>query len=224
MGEPAAPIKILREGEAIYQALPSVSAPSGASGQLFSGVLTGNTFDLFVRNLDAQTLTIEFGFVDIASSGPQHATFSLSANGTPLDANLDVWAKAGGAFKPWIMRTRFIHSGGGLALQFNGLSRPAFVSYVRISDSNGRELAFGTAVDWKAAERLKLLDSRSRPYKPVKVGAVAFFNVDHSPVGSWATFVYGMEASGGVQVCKDPGGDGTLVPHRESSWWRSAVA
>ena len=30
---------------------------------------------------------------------PGQRTFALDANGTPLDANLDVWAKAGGAYK-----------------------------------------------------------------------------------------------------------------------------
>ena len=155
----------------------------------------------------------------MASSTPkarraeQH-TFSLSANGTPLDANLDVWSKAGGAFKPWVMKTTFNHAGGSLALQFAGLDKPAFVSYARITDAAGKELASGVANDWEKAERLTLLDSRSRPFRKVKVGEVPFFNVDHSPVGVWSSFIYGMENSGGVQVCKQPGGEGTLVPHQ----------
>ncbi len=186
--------------------------PPGSSPQLFSGELIGNTFELFVRNLEAQTLSLELGFVDTESKGSEHRAFALAANGTPLDANLDVSAKAGGSFKPWIMKTTFNHPGGALAIQFTGLDHPAFVSYLRICDAQGRELAFGTARNWEKGERLTLLDSRSRPFHHVTVGEVPFFDVDHSPVGAWSTFIYGMENSGGVQVCKQPGGDGTLIP------------
>jgi hypothetical protein len=112
------------------------------------------------------------------------------------------------------MRTTYNHAGGSLAIQFAGLNTPAFVSYLRISDTNGNQLAFGTAKNWEKSERLTLLDSRSRPFHKVKVGEVPFFNVDHSPVGSWSTLIYGMEASGGVQVCKQPGGINTLIPHQ----------
>ena len=203
---------ILREGQAQYVPLDMAKLPAGTSAKLFSGEIVGNTFDLFVRNLDAQTLSIELGFVDTESKAPQQYAFSLSANGSPLDANLDVFAKSGGNFQPWVMKTTFIHSGGALAIQFAGLAKPAFVSYVRISDASGRQLAFGTAADWMKSERLTLLDSRSRPFHHVTVGEVPFFDVDHSPVGAWSTFIYGMENSGGVQVCKQPGGEGTLIP------------
>jgi hypothetical protein len=204
--------RVFRDGQAKYRDLDLAKLPSGTSPKLFSGEIAGNTFELFVRNLDAQPLTIELGFVDIGSQG-QNA-FALAANGSPLDANLNVATKAGGTFKPWVMKTAFNHAGGALAVQFSGLGTPAFVSYLRISDANGRELAFGTAKNWEKPERLTLLDSRSRPFHHVKVGEVPFFDVDHSPVGGWATFIYGMENSGGVQVCKQPGGEGTLIPNQ----------
>ena len=210
----AAAMNIMREGQATYRAFDANKLPPGTSSKLFAGAITGMTFDLFVRNLDAQPLTIELGFVDTQSNGPGRRTFALAANGSPLDANLDVWAQAGGADKPWVMKTTFTHAGGSLSIMFTGLDQPAFVSYVRISDVSGKELAFGTAADWKKAERLTLLDSRSHPFKKIEVGDVCFFNVDHSPVGAWSTFIYGMEASGGVQVCKQPGGEGTLIPHQ----------
>lgn len=208
----ARPIKIMREGQAVYHALDPAKLHADTPLPLFSGEIAGTTFDLFVRDVDAQPLTIELGFVDTQSNGPAQHTFAVAANGSPLDANLDVWAKAGGAYKPWVMKTTFNHSGGSLSIMFSGLDKPAFVSYARITNSKGAELAFATASDWKHAERLTLLDSRSHPFHKVKVGDVCFFDVDHSPVGSWSTFIYGMEASGGVQVCKQPGGDGTLVP------------
>ena len=75
-----------------------------------------------------------------------------------------------------------------------------------------RNWPLACAADWEKSERLTLLDSRSRPFHAAKVGDVPFFDVDHSPVGAWSTFIYGMEASGGVQVCKQPGGEGTLIP------------
>ena len=180
--------------------------------ELYPGVLSGLSFDVFVHELPAQNVTIELGFIDTVSKEAGQNTFQVAANGAPLDANLDVWSKAGGAFKPWVMKTHYAHTGGGLAIQFTGLSKPAFVSYARITDSNGKELAFGTAADWKNSERIKLLDARSRPFRRVKVGEVPFFNADHSPVGSWSSFIYGMEESGGVQVCKWGGGKMTLIP------------
>jgi hypothetical protein len=203
---------LLRDGQATFKPIPLATLPPGASPQLFAGQIVGNNFELFLRDVPAQVLNLEIGFVDTRGTAPGQNTFSLSANGSPLDANLDVFAKAGGANKPWVMKTTFTHAGGSVALQFVGLAQPAFVSYVRITGADGKELAFGTASNWIKGERLTLLDSRHRPFHRVKVGDVAFFDVDHSPVGSWSTLIYGMENSGGVQVCKQPGGDGTLVP------------
>ncbi len=207
-----APMKILRDGQARYKEIDQSKLPAGTAPKLFAGEISGMTFDLFVRQVAAQTVTIEMGFVDTQGKGPSQNAFSLAANGFPLDANLDVWAKAGGGFKPWVTKMPFVHGGGALSLLFTGLGKPAFVSYVRITGADGQEIAFGTASDWQKPERLTLLDSRSRPFHHVKVGDVAFFDVDHSPVGSWSTFIYGMENSGGVQSCKQPGGEGTLIP------------
>ena len=209
----AAPVRIMREGLARPRPIQVAKLPPGTDAHLFGAEVTGTTFDIFVRDLPAQTLTLELGFVDTQSHGPAENTFSLDANGTPLDANLDVWSMAGGAYKPWVMKTTFVHSGGSLAIHFTGLGKPAFLSYARFLDANGNVLATGAATaEWQKSERLTLLDSRSRPYHVVKVGEVPFFDVDHSPVGAWSTFIYGMEQSGGVQVCKQPGGEGTLVP------------
>jgi hypothetical protein len=207
--------KILRDGAATYQDIDPAKLPAGTSAKLFSGEITGTMFELFIRKIEPQPLTLEIGFVDTESTKPGEHTMSLSANGTPLDANLDVFSKAGGAFKPWVMKTLFNHAGGSLSVSFTGIEKPAFVSYLKVSDATGKELCLGTAADWKKSERLTLLDSRSRPFHLSKVGEIPFFNVDHSPVGAWSTFIYGMTQSGGVQVCKQPGGEnGTLVPHQ----------
>ena len=210
---PGAPVKFVRDGVGKVEPLDAAKLPPATPADLFSSELVGTTFNVFARDIPAQTVTMEIGFVDTDSKAAQEHTFSLSANGSPIDANLDVWSKAGGAYKPWVMKTSFVHAGGNLALQFAGLEKPAFISYARISDANGKVLAFGTANDWIKSERLTLLDSRSRPFHHVKVGDVPFFDVDHSPVGAWSTFLYGMENSGGVQVCKQPGGVDTLVPN-----------
>ncbi len=210
---PAVP-PIVREGRAAYHLLDPAKLPPGADPKLFAAIVSGNSFDVFARDVPAQQVTIELGFVDTQSKGPGENTFSLDANGTPLDANLDVWSKAGGAFKPWVYKTSFAHAGGALAVHFVSLNRPAFVSYARFTDAAGKELAFGGGKTWEKSERLTLLDSRSRPFHSVQVGEVPFFDVDHSPVGAWSTFIYGMENSGGVQVCKQPGGDGTLLPNQ----------
>lgn len=209
--DPAVPT-LFRGGQAHYVAVPNL--PNQAPSNLFGGEIVGDTFELFLRDVPAETVNLEIGFIDTESTASAHSTFSLSANGSPLDANLDVFAKAVGANKPWVMKTAFNHTGGPLALQFAGLSKPAFVSYVRITDAGGNVLASGIAKNWQKSERLTLLDSRSRPFHRVKVGEVPFFDVDHSPVGAWSSFIYGMSNSGGVQVCKQPGGDGTLVPDR----------
>ena len=209
---PAAETVIMREGQARYRVLDLAQLPPGTDPKLFAAEVSGNSFDVFVRDLPAQAITIELGFIDTEGKGPGENTFALDANGTPLDANLDVWSKAGGAFKPWVLRVPFNHDGGALAVHFVGLTKPAFVSYARFTDAQGKELAFGGGTKWEKSERLTLLDSRSRPFHVVKAGTVPFFDVDHSPVGAWSTFIYGMEASGGVQVCKQPGGEGTLVP------------
>ena len=208
----SSPARITREGQARFRELDLSRLPPGTPPRLFSAIVSGSTFDVFAREVPAGPLMIELGFVDTVSNGPGQNTFAVDANGTPLDANLDVWSRAGGAYKPWVMKTTFSHSGGALAIHLTGLGKPAFISYARITDPQGNELAFGNAKDWMKSERLTLLDSRSRPFHIVKVGEVPFFDVDHSPVGAWSTFIYGMEASGGVQVCKQPGGDGTLVP------------
>jgi hypothetical protein len=207
--------KILRDGGAKFVEVDASRLPPGTPAQFSSGEMVGNMFELFIRDVPPQMLNLEIGFVATEEGKPGDHNISVSANGTPIDANLDVAAKAGGLFKPWTMKTTFNHSGGPLAISFTGIDRPAFVSYLSIMDSSGHLLASGRASDWKKSERLTLLDSRSRPFHTSKVGEIPFYNVDHSPVSSWSTLVYGMTQSGGVQVCKQPGGEnGTLIPHQ----------
>jgi hypothetical protein len=208
-------IKILRQGGAKFVEIDASKLPADTPAEFRSGEIVGNMFDLFVRDLPPQTLNVELGFVATEEGKPGDHAISLSADGTPVDANLDVAAKAGGIYKPWVMKTTVNHAGGSFSISFTGLYKPAFISYLKISNSAGNPIATGVAADWKKPERLTLQDSRSRPFHPSKVGEIPFFNVDHSPVGSWATFVYGMTQSGGVQVCKNPGGDnGTLMSHQ----------
>ena len=92
--------KILRDGQATYGALDPARLPAGTSPKLFSGELSGMAFELFVRSVDAQAVTIELGFVDTQSKGAGEHACNLAANGTPLDANLDIYARAGGSYKP----------------------------------------------------------------------------------------------------------------------------
>ena len=71
----AAPASFLmREGQARVTEINPSKLPPGTPPKLYAAVLSGSTFDLFVRNLPAGSLTIELGFVDTQSSGPgQHA-------------------------------------------------------------------------------------------------------------------------------------------------------
>jgi len=209
---PTASANIKREGDGKFIPLNVARLPVGTDADLFQGLISGSAFNVYVKEIPAQNLAIELGFVDPESKEALQNTFSVAANGTPLDANLDVWSKAGGSMKPWVEKFNYSHTGGALSVQFVGITKSAFVSYARITDSKGKVLGFGTAADWKTSNRIKLTDARCRPFRKVNAGEVAFYNADHSPVGSWASFVYGMEQSGGVMVCKGSGGKMTLAP------------
>ena len=57
---------ILREGQARYSVLDPAKLPPGTDPKLFAAVVSGNSFDVFVRELPAQQINIELGFVDTA--------------------------------------------------------------------------------------------------------------------------------------------------------------
>jgi hypothetical protein len=183
-----------------------------AESKLYGFEVTGPNFAVYARRVPAGPLTIELGFADVESTHADERVFAVAANGVPLDASLDVWKQAGGP-RPWVMRSAYDHAGGMLSLAFSGLQGNAILSYARAVDDHGRVVAFGTAEQWSKAQRLRAEDARSRAVRPVKAGEVKFFNVDHSPMGAWSTFVYGMEASGGVQVANKTDRDGNLMPH-----------
>jgi hypothetical protein len=187
--------------------------PAASPAGLFAFEITGKTFGVYARGLPAGSLTIELGFVETEATGPEQRGFAVAANGVPLDARLDVWRQAGGAFRPWVLRSAYEHAGGMLTLSFSGLDGKAILSFARATDARGNVVAFGTAAQWLKPQRLRAADARSRAYRPVAAGEVKFFNVDHSPMGAWATLVYGMEGSGGVQVANTTDCDGNLMPH-----------
>ncbi len=135
--------KIEREGKATFAPIEQAKLPPGTDPNLFAGQISGDTFTLFLYDLPKQQVTIEMGFVDTQSTEADQRTFQLAANGFPLEANLDVWSKAGETNKPWIFKAPYNHPGGALTLLFNTLTGNAFVSYVQILDSTGKVIASG---------------------------------------------------------------------------------
>ena len=209
----AEPAPLLMSGNAKQVMVEPARLPSGTDARLFGAIVVGASFGIYARDIPAGDYVVELGFLETEVTGPDQRLFALEVNGVPLDARLDVWKQAGGAMKPWVLQTSCAHAGGMFGLSFNGLSRAAILSFARVRRADGSVVATGVAVDWKRSDRLKMLDARSQAVHPVRVGETPFFNVDHSPVGAWASFVYGMEASGGLQMGSSPAKDGYLMPH-----------
>ena len=65
------------------------------------------------------------------------------------------------------MKYPYTHAEGPLSLEFTGLGKPAFVSYAKILDQNGKEIAFGTVTEWSARDCIKLSDSQHRHFRKV---------------------------------------------------------
>lgn len=172
----------------------------------------GQTFAVAADAVLAGPLTIEMSFVETEANGPDQRTIAIFANGTLLTPQLDIWKEAGGRDHPLTRKFDFRHDGWPLAVSLSGIGGDAVLSAIRVTTPDGTVLASGTAAMPRLRETVR--DARTRPFRPVHPGAVPFFNVDHSPVGAYATFIYGTEDSGGVQV--SPGrraNAGDLIPH-----------
>ena len=208
---PASPLCFTLGGGANRVAVDAARLPAGTDPALFSYTLLGawDAFGLYAglytdqNNMDAipigpGKLQVEIGFVETEATGPDQRTFQVSANGKPLCARVDVFQLAGGAFKPYVLKAEIEHTGGILCFLFTGIRGRACVSFIRVL-RDGRPLAFGSAAQWTGCNRITMMDVRSREAGPVKAGTVPFFNEDHAPLGAWSTFIYGMEASGGLE-------------------------
>jgi hypothetical protein len=147
--------------------------------------------------------------MDTQSTGPGQRVFSVSASAVPLVSEHDVWQHAGGALKSCGQKCAFCHQGGTLTLSFEGLKGFAIFNALRVIDSNDKVLASANAS--QINELRSKVSNQARPFRPVHAGEVAFFNVDHSPVGAWASLVYGMEGCGGMQF-NTASKRGQLVP------------
>jgi hypothetical protein len=213
--EPVSTKPILRDGKAALLAVDLSKLPADADTNLYAEEISGQTFTLYAVGIPAQSLKLELGFVDIRDTAPDQNSFAITADGKLLDPALDIWVKAKGGFTPWVMMSALDHKGGDVTITFERVKGEAFVSYARLLDANGKVLAMGSAAGWQNNVRRQKpsLDNRSYPYRPLKVGDEPFFNADHSPVGGWASFVYGMKQSGGVQSWSQ-GGESGVVPNK----------
>ena len=119
-----------------------IETPSRHAARLFSAVVSGITFDVFARDIPARPSRSksDLSIPKATAAGAYFLPFrQRHARSMPISTS---GHKAGGAFKPWVMKTTFIHAGGDLALQFAGLGKPAFVSYARISDAQRQGARF----------------------------------------------------------------------------------
>ncbi len=198
---------LLREATPLPFFLSGNASPDSARKQI-----RGQSFAVVADAVPTGPLTIELSFLETEANGPDQRTMAIFANGTLLTPQLDIWKEAGGRDRPVTRKFDFRHDGGRLAISLSGIGRDAVLSAIRVTTPDGTELASGTAAMPRLRETVR--DARTRPFRPVHPGEVPFFNVDHSPVGAYATFIYGMKDSGGVQV--SPGrraNAGDLIPH-----------
>lgn len=181
----------------------------------FATMIVGQSFQLFAKGIAAQAVQIELGFVDPVSTEAGQNTAAIAANTTLLDPALDVFAGASGANKLFIAKYKYEHQGGDIVINFDRVKGSAFISFARILDAHGKVIAQGNAEDWQKQVKKPLpsFDNRSYPYRRLAVGAEPFFNADHSPIGAWASFVYGMKQSGGVQGWGQGGENGVVPNH-----------
>ncbi len=209
----AGPARVLLSGPATQVFLEASRLPAGTDPTLYKAAVNGKVFGAYSRDIPAGDYIVELGFIAVNATAAGQDIVAVEADGVPLDARLDIWKQAGGSYVPWVLKAPITHGGGMFGLQFTALTGNATLSFVRLSRPDGTLVAEGAAADWKSSDRLKMLDARSREFRQVPVGETPFFNLDHSPVGALASFVYGMEASGGVQMGASPAKEGYLMPH-----------
>jgi len=178
----------------------------------YSKRIAGASFAVVADDVPAGGLTIDLWFLDSETTAPNQRVLAVFVNGQLIEPRFDLWLAAGGTAKLFQWSFAYSHTGGRLSVSLSGIGRDAILCAVRAR--RGEEiLAFSTAA---TITRLRetLRDARFRPFRPVHAGEAPFFNVDHSPTGAYATFIYGMEDSGGLQNA--PGRramTGDLVPH-----------
>ena len=145
----AAPMTL--SGSALQRTVRTDKLPVGTMPGLYDYQVVGDVFHISTGEITPQALTIEMGFVETEATGEGQRAFGINVNGMPLNARLDVWKEAGGAFRPWVLKVPYPHTGGALTFAFAGLGKPALLSYIRITNAAGQEIAFSTAKSWGEA-------------------------------------------------------------------------
>lgn len=192
--------------------LPDDNPAKGSS--LFASQVSADAMTIATEALDAGKLTIELSFMEMEYAKPEERGIAIFANGLLLTPNLDVFKEAGGAFKPLVKKYDYNFEGGRINIQLNGIGVKAILNGVKLYNSTGKVIAQGEAGTMKK-DRILMKDNRTRPITTVRVGDVPFYNVDHSPLGAYSTFVYGMEGSGGMQMSAARSGDDDgILPHK----------
>lgn len=176
----------------------------------YSGMLTGETFALEMENVEPGNYTIRFHWFDKTNNN--NRKMALFINGKMLTPQLEIskeMDKNNILNKDYI----YIHEGGNIYISFNGYGDNAIINSVELFNQKGNLYGHGYALTMPRT-RLTLLDSRINTSNNISLDNTVFYNVDHSPMGAYATFIYGMQNSGGVQVAPCGGNfSGNLVPH-----------
>jgi len=181
---------------------------------LFKNQVSADAMIVACEGIPAGKLVIELTFMETEYKKADQRGMAIFANGLLLTANLDVFKEAGGAFKPLVKRYDYDFEGDRININLNGIGVNAILNGVKVYDSTGKLLGTGDALSMKK-DRILMKDNRTRPIKPVSISETPFYNVDHSPLGAYSTFVYGMEASGGMQMSAARSGEGDgILPHK----------
>lgn len=199
-----------------YKVVP-IDLPEGDSEKydtLFKNQVTADAMVVAVEGIPAGKLVLELTFMETEYNKADQRGMAIFVNGLLLTANLDVFKEAGGAFKPLVKRFDYTFEGDRLNVNLNGIGVNAILNGIKLYNSSGEIVASGNALSMKK-DRILMKDNRTRPIKRVNIGEVPFYNVDHSPLGAYSTFVYGMEGSGGMQMSasRSDYGDG-ILPHK----------
>ncbi len=206
----AAQETFLLSGECQRVKIDSERLPSYAS-KLFTSAITGQQFRLHVQRLPPGDYQVELYALALSATNAGQEVFSIAANGVFLDPKFDAFQLAGGALIPVIKSFPYHHPGGTLILSFEGRETPAMMNALGLKDRADKLVAQAVAANLYIS-RIHALDAVQRPFRRVKAGEIPLYNTDHSPVGAWASFVYGASRSGGMQVGYT-GTDDDIVNH-----------
>lgn len=170
--------------------------PAEIPAERFGNEIYGPVIYLTANQIPPGLYTVEIDEIETWADAPGKRTMSVFCNGELVTPQFDIFQEAGGKNIAFTKTFEVNHPGGSLNLKFEAIENNAKFHAVRIKNTQGRIMAQAIAGKCKTIPT----NDDGIEFRMLQPEEYTFYHADHSPVGAYATLIYGKQHSGGLMA------------------------